>query len=91
MPTSDYAAFELKQDLGDGLPHYLPSETVQVWDIQDADPETGAGAVALPDVTSDADGIVPAGTVSIGAGRRIRFRWTRDTDGKCVSDTQVTT
>jgi hypothetical protein len=91
MPTSNYAGFELKVDTGDGLPHYLPSETVQVWDIEGADPETGVGAIALPDITSDSDGHVAGGTVSVAAGRRLRFRWTRDADGKCVSDTLVTT
>jgi hypothetical protein len=91
MPSSNYTGFELRLDLNDGLPHYLPGETVQVWDVEDADPETGVGAISLPDVTTDINGHVASGTVSIAAGRRIRFRWTRDADGRCVSDTQVTT
>lgn len=90
MPTSNYNGFELKQDLADGLAHYLASETVRVWDVTDADPETGVGAIALADTTSDVDGLVAAGTVPVAAGRTLRFRWTRDADGKCVSDTQVT-
>lgn len=87
MPTSNYNGFELKLDIGDGLPHYVASQTVQVWDVTDADPLTGAGAIALADVASDAGGLVASGTAAVAAGRTLRFRWTRDVDGKCVSDT----
>jgi hypothetical protein len=90
MPTSNYAAFDVLIDLGTGTYTLVPLATVKVYDIQAADPVTGVGAIALPDITSDADGHVAPGTLAISAGRKVRFSWNRTTDGRCGSATAVT-
>lgn len=89
MP-SNFVGFELRVDVG-GETVPIPSATVKVYDITDADPETGVGAVALADVTSDVDGLVASGTVAVDAGSVVRFSYTRAADGLCRSDSQVTT
>jgi hypothetical protein len=72
MP-SDYAAFEVYIDNDNGTVTPVPGQTVKVYDVTDADPETGAGAVALSDTASDSTGTVPGATVAVAAGRTLRF------------------
>jgi hypothetical protein len=86
---SNYASFTVKLDNYDGTFTVVPFATVKVWDIQDADPATGVGGVALPDLAADAQGVVAPGILAIAAGRKVRFRWSRDTDGK--GGTAITT
>jgi hypothetical protein len=90
MP-SEFTNFDVVIDKGDGTEALVPNVTVKVRDITDADPETGAGAVALPDLLADADGHVAAGTLAIDAGRVVRFGWLRDLDVRCGSAVQITT
>jgi hypothetical protein len=68
----------------------VPGQTITVRDVTDADPVTGLGAVALPDLASDADGWVAAGTLAVDAGRTVRFSWFRALDGRCGQAEQTT-
>lgn len=90
MP-SNYTGFDVLIDDADGTWTPVPNVTVKARDITGADPATGAGAAALPDLASDADGHVAAGTFAIAAGRSVRFFWVRDLDGRCGSAVQITT
>lgn len=82
MP-SDYSAFEVYIDNDDGTVTPLGSQTVKVHDVTDADPVTGAGAIALADTASDSGGTVPGATVAVAVGRRLRFSYQRAADGLC--------
>jgi hypothetical protein len=90
MPSA-YTGFDVKLDNNDGTETLVPSVTVKAYDIQDANPATGVGAIALPDVNADVNGHVPAGTFNIAVGRKVRFSWTRAADGRCGSATTTTT
>jgi hypothetical protein len=63
--ASSYPAFEVKVDNDDGTTTLLPLQTVHVYDA--------TNLVALTDVVSDATGVVPAGSVTPGAGTLLRF------------------
>lgn len=89
MP-SNYAGFDVKRNVA-GTDYPVGAETVKVYDITGADPTTGAGAVALPDLVTDSSGHVAGGTLSIAAGRIVRFSVRRAADGLTRSFTQVTT
>jgi hypothetical protein len=88
---SSYAAFELVIDNDDGTFTPVPSVAVKVYDVTDADPETGAGAIALADTASDSSGTVPGASVAVAAGRRLRFSYQRAADGLAGFAEQVTT
>lgn len=66
MPTSNYAAFELKSEDAAGVRAPIALETVHVRDVTNhADLADLAG--------SDADGHVAAGTLPVAAGTTIHF------------------
>lgn len=90
MP-SNYTAFDVKFDNYDGQPVPVANAVVKVRDVQDANPTTGVGAIALPDIAADANGHVAAGVLAIAAGRKVRFFWVRDADGRCGSAIMTTT
>lgn len=63
--ASNYAAFEVKIDNDNGTTTFVPLQVVHVYDVDHL--------VALADVTSDAAGVVAAGTVPVAPGTLIRF------------------
>lgn len=79
---SNYAAFDVLIDNNDGTSTPVPLTTINVYDV--------AGAAALADVTSDAAGHVPAGTVPIAVGSIVRFSF-KLADGRCGYSEIVTT
>lgn len=89
MP-SNYTGFEVKVSVA-GIEYPVASETVLVFDIEDADPTDGTGAIALSDLSTDGAGHVASGTLPIAAGRRVRFTVVRAADGLSRSFTQLTT
>jgi hypothetical protein len=77
MPvSSNFAAFTLKIRNADKTITLVPNQTVHVYDI--------THGVALADLAtpSDADGVVPNGTLPVAAGTNIRFSYWR-ADGEC--------
>jgi hypothetical protein len=89
MPST-YPGFDVKTNVS-GTDYPVASETVKVYDITGADPTTGVGATALPDLATDSSGHVAGGTLSIAAGRTVRFSVRRAVDGLTRSWVQVTT
>jgi hypothetical protein len=89
MP-SDYTGFEVKVNVA-GVDYPVAGETVKVYDVEDADPTDGSGAIALDDLATDGFGHVAGGTLPVDAGRRVRFTVVRASDGLPRSFTQVTT
>jgi len=89
---SNYSAFDVFFDNSDGTTTPVADPTVHVRDITGANPATGAGAAALPDIVTASNplGHIPPGTLSIAAGRTVRFFWVRDVDGRCGSAVTVT-
>jgi len=88
---ANFAGFDVEIDRNDGSqPIPVPGAVVQVRDVTDADAATGAGAIALPNVIADVNGLVASGTLPVAAGRTIRFTWVRDADGWCASLLRVT-
>lgn len=80
---SNYAGFEAKRrDPVTGAITMLALTTVHVHDI--------TNDAALPDVASDAAGIVAAGSVAVAAGTTVRFYIADPMVGPCFVD-QVTT
>jgi hypothetical protein len=79
---SNYAAFDCVIDNNDGSSSPVPLTTVNVYDV--------TGAAALADLTTDAAGHIPAGTVPIAAGSIVRFSF-KLTDGRCGYAEVVTT
>lgn len=80
---SSYTGFEAKQrDPVTGAITMLVSTTIHVHDV--------THNVALPDVASDAYGIVAGGTVAVAAGTTIRFYISDPMTGPCFVD-KVTT
>ncbi len=77
-------------DPDDGDVIAISLAVVKVYDVTNADPADGSGAIALPDVAADADGHVAAGTLSVAVGRIVRFAWSRAADGMCGFAEQVT-
>ena len=89
---SAYQGFDVMIDNDDGTQTLMPSVVIKVRDITAANPATGVGAIALPDLASDVNGHVAAGTLTgVAVGRLIRFGWFRDADARCGSAVQVTT
>jgi len=70
---SNYAAFDVLFENDDGTTAPAPSETVHVYDA--------TNLVALADLTADANGHIPAGTVTAAAGTVLRF-WVNHGDGR---------
>lgn len=64
------------------VPALLPATTIHVYDY--------TNNVALADLTTDANGHIPAGTLAVAVGTKIRF-WFALSDGRCGFDYQVTT
>jgi hypothetical protein len=64
MP-SNYAAFDVHVDNGDGTRTAVASHAVKVYDV--------THSTALADTVTDANGHVAAGSVSPAAGTTIRF------------------
>ncbi len=89
MPSSAFTGFDVKID-DNGTEILLSEVTVYVRDVTDADPATGAGAIALDDLESDESGHVVAGTLPVAAGRMVRFGWFRNVDVRCGSAVQTT-
>jgi hypothetical protein len=90
MP-SNYAALEWKVVV-DGVEYPVAGETVQLFDITDADPTDGTGAVALADLATDGAGHMAGGVFAgLAVGRVVRFSVVRAADGLPRSITQVTT
>lgn len=63
MP-SNYPQIECVLDNGDGTVTELAGATVKMYNV--------TGASALPDLTADGSGIVPAGTLAVAVGTEIR-------------------
>ena len=79
---SNYAAFDVLIEDSDGLQTPAALATVHVYDA--------TGAVDLtPDLTADANGHIPAGTLAVAAGTSIRF-WC-ELDGGLVGFAEVVT
>lgn len=77
MPvSSNYAAFTLKIRNADKTVALVAGQTVHVYDITH-----GAALADLP-TPSDANGIVPNGTLPVAPGTKIRFSFWR-ADGEC--------
>ncbi|HEX8500808.1 MAG TPA: hypothetical protein VF659_09465 [Pyrinomonadaceae bacterium] len=61
----------------------VPGATVEVRDVTDADPVTGAGAIRLDDIVADGSGVIPTTTLAgVAVGRLLRFTWKRESDGR---------
>jgi hypothetical protein len=71
---SNYPGFEVKIDNDDGSTTLLPLQTVKVYDV--------THDTALSDIATDANGLVAPGTLSVDAGTKIRFSFSR-ADGIC--------
>ncbi len=65
MPISSYPAFDIVTEALDGTRTPVPLQTVKVRDV--------TNAANLSDLASDANGHLPAGTLSVAAGTTIRF------------------
>jgi hypothetical protein len=89
MPSS-FAGFDVKVTVS-GIDYPIASEAVKVYDLTGSDPTTGVGATALSDLATDGSGHVAGGTLSIAAGRTVRFSVMRAADGLNRSFVQVTT
>lgn len=90
MP-SNYELIEWKVSV-DGVDYPVIGEPVKVYDIEDSDPTDGSGAVALPDLVTDGDGITAGGVLAtVDPGRTVRFSVVRAGDGLPCSVIQVTT
>jgi hypothetical protein len=79
---SNYPGFEVKIDNDDGTTTLLPLQTIKVYDV--------TNSAALSDIASDANGLVAPGSLTVDAGTRIRFSFSR-TDGICGFSEVVTT
>jgi hypothetical protein len=79
---SAYAAFDVVTQAADGTTEPVPLQTVKVYNV--------TGAAALADLTTDANGHIPAGTLAVAAGTVIRFSFLK-TDGRCGFAERVTT
>ena len=64
MP-SDYTAFDVLTQDGAGVRTPVPNQTVKVRNV--------TGSADLSDLTTNADGHIPAGTLAVAAGTLIRF------------------
>src|SRR5215831_2073484 len=74
-PISYFSAFEVKIDNDDGTTTKCVAQVVKVYDA--------THSVALtPDLNSDSNGIVAAGSLAVDPGTLIRFSFTR-ADGIC--------
>jgi hypothetical protein len=71
---STYPSFEVLIDNDDGTTTIVPLQAVAVYDA--------TNSVALAGVSSDASGIVPAGSLTVAVGTLIRFSFSRP-DGIC--------
>jgi hypothetical protein len=78
MP-SNYSAFDVLIDNGDGTQTVVPNAVVEARDF--TDPE--AVARIMPDLLADTSGQVSAGSLNVGAGSNIRFTWKDETSGRC--------
>jgi hypothetical protein len=93
---SSYTGFDALIDPNySGIPVPLPlvpiTTAIQVLDVTDVDDSDGSGAISLPDVTPDVNGVVPNGTVAVAVGRVIRFSWYRAADGLSFILHRITT
>jgi len=79
---SAYAAFDVVIDNNDGTSSPVPLTTINVYNV--------TGGAALADLTTDAAGHIPAGTLAIAAGSIVRFSF-KLTDGRCGYCETVTT
>ena len=82
MPTSDYEGFHVNREDETGAIEQLAGVDVVIYDVET---ETD-----LDTVTSDSNGYIEPGTVSVDAGSRIRFR-VENHEGQSGSVTQITT
>lgn len=76
MPTSNYPAIDFKLDYNNGTVVKMASASVKV--SKYVSHNSGTGHDEFTDVggtlTTDADGILAGGTLSVAAGTRVRFR-----------------
>jgi hypothetical protein len=79
--VSSYAAFDVLFENEDGLTLPAALAPVHVYDV--------TGAVALADLTADANGHIPAGSLAVAAGSPIRF-WV-ELDGGLVGYAEILT
>lgn len=82
MPTSSYQSFDVTKRGADGAVVPLPGITVKVYDA--------TNNANLPNLTTDINGIIAAGTFNVAAGTRIIFR-IENYQGSAGSITQITT
>ena len=84
---SDYLTFEAYyRDRETGVITPAANETIEVRDVTD-DPV----CVRLADTASDANGTVPGASVAVAVGRRLRFTFKNEDNGRCGSAVQLTT
>lgn len=79
---SPYAGFDVKLQELDGTQTPVPLQTIKVYNV--------TGSAALSDLTTDANGHIPAGTLAVAAGTVIRFSFLM-TNGRCGYSEIVTT
>lgn len=63
--ASNYPAFDVTIDNDDGTSTFLPLQVVHVYDV--------TNLAALADLTADASGVVPSGSVASAPGSLLRF------------------
>jgi hypothetical protein len=83
MPSSNYAAFDVKVDGQDGTETPVPSATLKTWN------RTSDTTLAATVVT-DANGHVPAGTLPVAAGTVVSFRLEHDGHGRSAYTEVIT-
>jgi hypothetical protein len=83
MPSSSYVSEEVYIDNEDGTRTFVPLTQVKGWDV---DADTDLGVIG----TTDADGVLAGGTLSVSAGTTIRFR-VESYHGRAGYTEQVTT
>jgi hypothetical protein len=74
MP-SNFSSFECAIVAENGVRTLVPNSTVKVYDA--------TNEVALPNLASNADGIVPGGVLAVAPGTLVRFRIEHDGHGRC--------
>lgn len=82
MPSSSYAGFYLNREDETGATEQLAGVDVIIYDV--------AGETDIDTVTTDSNGYVAAGTVSLDPGSRIRFR-VENYFGQATSIARITT
>ena len=81
--ASKFTGLEVKYTDDDLNTTLVPGATVEVRDVTDADPITGAGAIRLADIVADGSGVISTTTLAgVAVGRLLRFTWKRNSDGR---------